>query len=431
MRAPRAHGAPTFRSLRHLRAGPLFACLLLAAPALCSQSGEWPQFRGPSRDGVAADSPAVSPWPAAGPRVRWRKPLGAGYSGLSVAGGAVYTLFAQEGTEYVAGFDDRDGHEIWRYKVGTTYDAEFTLGPRSTPTVDGDLVYILGSFGRLAALDARTGTERWRVDLGERFAVPQPRFGYTASPLVAGDLLLVQVGGEGRRYLAAFDKRTGTAAWSVCADDAGYSSPIAMVLQGVPQFVFITLREILGVSPAGQVLWAYPWRGENNIAMAIPLPPNRLFAAHNEDDGAVLLELAGGAEGIAARDVWHSRFLKNHFSSSVLHDGYFYGFDNATLRCVDASTGESKWAYRGLGKGSLIAAGGRLIVLGDLGDLVLAEATPAHYQELARSQVLEGRSWTAPSLVGSRLYLRNQTEMVSLDLSTNGDGAAQARKETP
>lgn len=427
MRAPRAYGAPKFRTPWQLRPRPLIACLLLCGLALHAPapagarsspgSGEWPQFRGPGRDGVASGAGVISPWPAAGPRVLWRTPLGAGYSGLSISAGSIYTMFAQEGDEYVASFDERDGREVWRYRVGTTYDAEFTLGPRSTPTVDGDFVYALGSFGRLAALNARTGAERWSVDLGQRFAVPQPRFGYTSSPLVAGELLLIQVGGEGRRYLAALDKKTGEVGWSACADNAGYSSPIVLVLQGAPQFVVITLNEILGISPGGQALWAYPWRGENNIAMAIPIPPNRLFASHNEDDGGVLLELVEGEAGVRAREVWHSRFLKNHFSSSVLHDGHLYGFDNATLRCIDAATGQSRWAYRGLGKGSLIAAGDRLLVLGDLGDLVLAEASPASYQELARTRVFEGRSWTAPSLVGSHLYLRNQAEMISLDLA--------------
>lgn len=330
-------------------------------------------------------------------------------------------MFAEGDSEYVARFDDQNGHEVWKHRLGATFDAEFTLGPRSTPTVDGGSVYALGSFGALTSLDAETGEERWTVDLGQRFAVPQPRFGYTSSPLIADELLLVQVGGEGRRYLAAFDKRTGELGWSVCADNAGYSSPISLALDGAQEFVFITLNEILGISPGGHTLWAYPWRGENNIAVPIPVPPNRLFASHNEDDGGVLLELADAGGRMDLKEVWHSRFVKNHFSSSVLHDGYLYGFDNSTLRCIDLATGQSRWAYRGLGKGSLIYAAGRLIVLGDLGALVLAEASPARYQELARFQVLEGRSWTAPSLVGSHLYLRSQTEMVALDLAGGGE----------
>jgi outer membrane protein assembly factor BamB len=343
-------------------------------------------------------------------------PLGGGYSGVSVAAGAVYTTYAREDGEYIARFDDSDGREVWKRRIGANFEAEFTNGPRATPSVGGNAVYVLGSLGNLLALSTADGEERWSVDLGRRFAAPLPRFGYAGSPLLAGDLLLVQAGGEGRRYLAAFDAATGALDWVLCADDAGYSSPIALTLDGERQFVFITLLEILGVSPAGQVLWTFPWPGENNIATPLFLPPNRLFASHNEEDGGVVLELGGGTAA-TVREVWRSRFLKNHFSSSVLHDGYLYGFDNATLRCIDAATGESRWAYRGLGKGSLIVAADRLIVLGDLGDLVLAEASPAGYRELARAKVFEDRSWTAPSLAGSHLYLRNQTELVSLDLA--------------
>lgn len=394
---------------------------LLAVPGLSAltlpgpESGDWPQFRGARRDGVAVEAGPITAWQGS-PRVRWRTRLGEGYSGVSVAASAVYTTYAREDGEYIARFDDRDGREVWKRRIGANFQAEFTSGPRATPTVDGNAVYVLGSLGNLLALNAASGEERWSVDLGRRFAVPQPRFGYASSPLLAGDLLLVQTGGEGRRYLAALDAETGAVAWVVCADDAGYSSPIALTLDGETQFVFVTLREILGVSPAGHVLWNLPWRGENNIATPIFLPPNRLFASHKEDDGGILIELAGGAT-ITVREVWRSRFLKNHFSSSVFHDGYLYGFDNATLRCIDVATGESRWAHRGLGKGSLIVAAGRLIVLGDLGDLVLAEASPAGYRELARAKVFEERSWTAPSLVGSRLYLRSQTELISFDLA--------------
>lgn len=391
----------------------VFAAALLAVPG--PVAGDWPQFRGARRDGVAAGAGPVAPW-RGNPRVRWRAPLGEGYAGVTVAAGAVYTTYAGEDGEYVARFDDRDGREVWKRRIGDNFQAEFTNGPRATPAVDRDSVYVLGSLGNLVALSIANGEERWSVDLGQRFAAPPPRFGYASSPLLAGDLLLVQAGGEGRRHLAALDAKTGTVDWTVCADDAGYSSPIALTLNGEPQFVFITLKEILGVSPAGDVLWTFPWPGENNIAIPIFLPPNRLFASHNEDDGGLLLELTGGAT-LGVREVWRSRFLKNHFSSSVLLDGYLYGFDNATLRCIDAATGESRWAQRGLGKGSLIAAAGRLIVLGDLGDLVLAEASPAGYHELARAKVFEERSWTAPSLVGSRLYLRNQTELISYDLA--------------
>ncbi len=391
-------------------------------------SGDWPQFRGRDRDGIAeATAGEVARLVAAPPKVRWRAPLGAGYSGIAISRGAIFTLYARDTFEFAARFDDRDGREVWREKIGNTYDAEFTLGPRSTPTVDLGVVYALGSFGNLVALDAGDGATRWAVDLAQLFKLPQPRFGYTSSPLIVDDLLVVQIGGEERRFVAAFDKWSGAVVWNVCIDDAGYSSPIVVRRGGEQELIFVTLDEIVAVSLSGTVLWRFPWPGWNNIAMPIPVPPDQLFVSHNEDDGALLLQLADEHGEVRPQEVWRNRFFRNHFSSSVLAGGELYGFDNATLRCVDAATGRQRWAYRGLGKGSLIFAAGYLVVQSDLGDLVLVEARPDSYQEVARYTLLSGKCWTAPALAGGKLYLRNEEEMIALEPQAAATPAASAR----
>jgi outer membrane protein assembly factor BamB len=379
-------------------------------------TGDWPQFRGRDRDGIAESTPGeMARLVAAAPKVRWRVPLGAGYSGIAISRGAIFTLYARDTFDYAARFDDRDGREVWRQKIGNAYDAEFTLGPRSTPTVELGVVYALGSFGNLVALDASDGATRWAVDLAQLFQVPQPRFGYTSSPLIVDDLLVIQVGGELRRFVAAFDKFSGALIWKICIDDAGYSSPIALARGGEKELVFLTLDEIVAVSLGGTVLWRFSWPGWNNIAMPIPVPPDQLFTSHNEDDGGLLLRLVEEQGEIRPQEVWRNRLFRNHFSSSVLAGGELYGFDNATLRCVDAATGKQRWAFRGLGKGSLIFAAGYLVVLGDLGDLVLVEARPESYQEVARYTLLSGKCWTAPTLADGKLYLRNEVEMISIE----------------
>jgi outer membrane protein assembly factor BamB len=175
----------------------------------------------------------------------------------------------------------------------------------------------------------------------------------------------------------------------------------------------------MSVAPAdGALLWRVPWRTsyDVNAAMPIFIPPDGVFISSSYDTGGALYRIKGGGAGMQAEEIWRSRVLKNHFNSSVLYQGHLYGFDDATLKCVDARTGEEKWAARGFGKGSLLVADGHLVILGERGQLALAPAVPGGYQEKARTQPLEGKTWTMPTLSNGRLYLRNEAELVALDV---------------
>lgn len=410
--------------------GVLAAILLLgaglaaAAVADPSAGADWPQFRGPRQDGVSLEKGLLRSWPESGPKVLWKKPVGSGFSTVAVVGDALYTM-AVEGESETAYRLRESGEAVWRVPLGPVFPEVFGNGPRATPTVDGDVVYMLSATGRLSALATKDGSRLWEVDLVKDFGGRTPLRGFAASPLVDGDLLLLEAGGTEGRAIVALDKKTGKMRWSALDGRPGYVTPLVVTIDGIRQYVFVRTIEadIVSLLPDGKVHWQYPWK-RGAIASPLFLPPNRIFASATDDVGSVLLEI-GRAEGKATvRELWSSRVMKNHFSSSVLYEGHIYGFDNASLKCIVAETGEQKWVQRGYGKGSLIVADGLLFILGDQGQLILAEATPSRFQEKGRVKVMEGKTWTAPVLSRGRLYLRDDDEMVVLDVRTPAVPAA-------
>lgn len=403
--------------------GPGLLATVLLAPAAWadpSKGSDWPQFRGPEQNGVSMEKGLLRTWPESGPKVLWKKPIGSGFSTVTVAGGALYTLAVEGENETAYRLRESDGEVVWRVPLGPVFPEMFGNGPRSTPAVDGDVVYVLSATGRLHALKTQDGARLWELDFVKELGSTIPNRGFAASPLVDGDLLIVEAGGTQGRAILGLDKKTGKIRWSALDGKAGYVTPLAVTLDGVRQYVFVrTIEgEIVAVLPDGKVHWRYPWK-MGGIASPLFLPPNRIFASASEDIGAVLLEIGKGEDGKGTvREVWTNRLMKNHFSSSLLIDGHIYGFDNATLKCIVAATGEQKWVHRGYGKGSLIAADGLLYVLSDQGQLILAEASPAGFEEKGRIKVMEGKTWTSPVLSHGRLYLRDEDEMIVLDVRT-------------
>lgn len=404
----------------------------------------WPQFRGPQRDGISPASGLPTVWPEAGPRVRWRQGVGAGFSEVAIAGRRLYVLQVLGDAEFAVALDDPSGRELWRTELGPRFDSHFGNGPRATPVVLDRLLYILTAAGTLQALDARNGALRWRVDLVAEHGGRVPEHGYAASPLVIDDLVLVEAGGTDGRAFVALDRLSGAVRWTVEEGLAGYASGIEVTIDGVRQAVFARTmaNEVVSLRPDGEVLWRYAWPA-GAIGTPLFVPPDRIFVSASEDpgdlrsatrvieetghtmmrkfsgedvSGALMLEVVTTGGKMSVHPVWSSRSIKNQFSSSVLLEDHIYGFDRATLRCVSAATGELRWSRRGFGRGSLIAAGGMLYVLGEDGTLALVEATPAGYLEKGRFSALKGRSWTAPALAGRRLYLRNLEEMACIDL---------------
>jgi outer membrane protein assembly factor BamB len=395
--------------------------LAVCSGRLAAEDGSttgWFQYRGPNRDGKSTEAGLVHSWDSVGPREVWRVPIGAGFSPISIVGDRLFTMDSDGQTEFALCLDARSGNTVWRIPMGPIFEDSNGDGPRSGPAVDGNRVYVLSSRGRLAALDTASGEVVWQLDYEDAFDSKLPTWGFTAAPLIDDDLLIMEVGGSGARAIAALEKTTAEVRWTAQEGTIVYSSPIVVDLAGNRQYVFLMQHKLVALNRKGEELWSAPFAPEGTIKPAMPLfiAPDTIMVAASYDIGAKVVRLGTEGGTLKAEELWSSRYMRNHFNTSIALDGHIYGFDAATLRCLDAQTGERGWAKRGLGKGSLIYADGMFIVLSERGKLVLLEATSEGYRELAAHQVLEGRCWTPPSLWEGRLYVRNHTEIVCLDL---------------
>ena len=410
---------------------PGIAGLCLGTIVSVASAADWPQFRGPMRDGLSSETNLALDWSSNPPPELWRHPIGAGFSAISVVDGHLYTAYAdateeteeQEiaGKEFAVALDAATGEEVWRVDLGPKTFNEFGHGPRATPTIDGDLATYLSGSGHLLALDRDSGQQRWTVDLGEVFESRTPRFGFSGSALIEGNLVMLDVGGSGEgRSHVALNRANGDLVWSYGNNgrggSAGYSSILPADFAGERQLIHIAGSEVRSVSLDGSKNWSFELPQGEAHSMPIFIPPNRVYASGATPVGAILVDIQKSEEGFEVEEVWRTNIMRNHFSSSVYLDGYLYGFDNASLKCLDMETGKQLWVKRGMGKGSLIAADGHLIVLSDLGKLVVAAATPDGFTEKGFLQALTGKSWTAPVLANGVLYVRNHTEIVAYDL---------------
>ena len=381
---------------------------------------DWPQYRGPNFSGISRETGILKAWPASGPKVMWKTDLGDGYSGLVVVGGKLFTMYAADGNEYLGCFEAGTGKPVWKLRVDSNRSDEMGDGPRSTPTVDGEMVYAVGAKSLLVAAKAASGTKVWGKDLKAEFGAKVPRWGSSGSPLVDGDLVVVDAGGGPGKSLVALDKKTGATRWTSYTDKPGYSTPLPVTILATRQILSFAGSSLVSVSAAdGTVLWSVPWPTDYDVNAAMPvfIPPDKVFISSSYDTGGAVYAVKRSGNKMEAEEVWKSRQMKNHFNSSIYQEGHLYGFDDGTLKCIEAATGAEKWRQRGFAKGSLLLADGHLIVLSEAGLLALVEATPEAYKEKARAQVLEGRTWTMPTLAGGKLYLRNQKVMVALDLA--------------
>jgi outer membrane protein assembly factor BamB len=386
---------------------------------------EWSQYRGPNRDGVAVSDVSIKAWPEGSlPFQVWKKLIGEGYSGIAMAGGLFLTAFAEEDNEFLGGFDKTTGKEVWRTALGEKFIEEMGNGPRTTPTVDGDFAYMLDSHGGLYCVNTESGKQVWKVSLTEKFSIQRPLRGFSTSPIILDDTLIIHGGGKNSAFIG-LDKTTGKTLWQTGESIAGHSSPFVAVINGVEQSVFTISRvvekdgerqvldESVSVSPDGKILWRGPSLPQI-IAMPVFVPPNKVFISSSVEDGCLLIEVLSNG---TVDTVWHNKEMRNHFNSSIYYKDHIYGFSSSTLKCLEAETAQRKWSTRGFGKGSLIIADDKLLVLSDRGKLAMIEATSDGYNELAQAQVIEGKSWTSPTFAEGKIYLRNQKEMACYDLT--------------
>jgi outer membrane protein assembly factor BamB len=410
------------------RLGCAALALIAGAVALPLSAEPWLAWRGPRHDGSVRAPGLATAWQQGRLEVAWRREVGAGYSALAVDERAVYTMDSRAGREHVLALAVADGRELWRVETGASpTDVYGGLGPRVMPVLAAGELYTVTGLGRLIALDARSGKLRWSFDLRAQLGARRPAEGFAGSPLVVGERLWLIVGGEGGRAVAAFERTTGKVLWTAGSDRPSYSSPVPWSFEGTDQILFLTGSKLIATSAAdGKLLWEHPWATEDwvNVATPLVLAPDRVFLSSGNEQGAVMLRVAKKAGAWSASEVWRNRVLRNHFNSSVHHQGVLYGFDESTLKAVDAADGRQLWAERGLGKGSLVVADEHLIVLSEDGELLLVAPDRGSLRVLQRQSVHPSRTWAPPSLAGGRLYVRGTNEVISLVPSGGKAGSA-------
>lgn len=394
----------------------------------------WPGFRGPRRDGVCNDAGLSLDWTRSPPRELYRQPIGAGYAGFAVAAGRAYTLEQRRNKEAVVCYDVLTGRELWVFDYVALFEEVLGgNGPRSTPTLAGDRLYVLGAEGHLHCLDPMTGKLHWAKNVLKDFAEENLHWGLAGSPLVMDGKVIVNSSGKDGPGVLAFDAATGSLLWKSDAGAQCYSSPMDVTLSGKRQILNLADTALNGIDPAdGTVLWSFPWElsGGPSCAQPLVVGPDRVFVSSGYGKGSALLEIkakahsmdGSGAGRYEVSQIWATTRMKNKFASSVLYRGFIYGLDEGVLSCLDAATGERKWKGGKYGHGSLLLVGEHLMVLGEQGDLVLVKAEPTGVAEVSRVQVFSGRTWNNFALISGILLARNHKGMAAYDLRPSSGG---------
>ena len=391
------------------------ASLLLYISLLPLASAEWHQWLGPDRDGKSPESGLLATWPESGPEKVWQvESLGEGYSSLAFADGILFTQGVKDGKQYLIALDAETGEIAWETEHGRPYSNRRGGGPRGTPTVDGDRVYALGGDGNLISADASTGAMIWERHLLKEYGARNINWGMSESPLIDGDRLVINAGGRGAS-IVALDKATGSELWKTQSDEAGYSSGVAVEVDGVRQYVFFTGEAAVGVlATNGELLWRYQPVSNSTANAATPvIRDNLAFFSSSYGTGCALLRLESKGGSTTASEVYFNRDMRNHYSTSILIDDHLYGFSGRILTAMEFETGEVAWRDRSVGKGQIIHADSRLYILSDDGVVGLVEPNPSEYREISRFAIgsRDYPTWTLPVIADGTLYLRDQERL--------------------
>jgi outer membrane protein assembly factor BamB len=421
-----------------LKAADFTAARVGGQPTPNTPVADWPQFLGPNRDGTAPADDFNPDWKAKPPKVLWTTPCSGGYSSCVVVGGRVYTQDLQDGNERILCLDAADGKPVWAYEYPADYSVfrmGYADGPRATPAVHDGRLYAVGALGKFLCLKLPTRPDEkpvllWEHDLLTKYQAKLALWGYACSPLVEGDQVVVQPSGAGGA-VAAFHLTTGEQKWAAGHSLLGYSSPTAATLGGVRQVVAVTGDSVVGVRvPDGKLLWEHPWKISPEVNAASPVIAGEyVYVSSDYGKGCTLLRVtAAGGGKAAAKAVYFrpgSRGMKNWHSTAVHRDGFVYGFDSRTFRCLDLRAGTLVEDYEGrdeanrpIAKGTVVRVGNQLVIQSETGGLYLADADPAEFKLRGQmTGVLSGsQCWATPTVVSGRLYTRDGEKVVCLDV---------------
>jgi len=380
----------------------------------------WHQFLGPNRNGTLSGPRLARDWVARPPEVVWRQPIGAAWSGFVVARGFAVTQEQRGPQELVTCYEALTGKPLWTHADENRYANTIAgEGPRANPAIDEDRVFTAGASGILNCLDLHTGELIWSHRVPQENGGGVPGWGFSISPLVLGDLVVVAAGGPEGKSLVAYRKETGQLAWSGGNDGLGYSSPVVQVIGGLRQILLFGGREINGHdASSGELLWHFSWPTDHpHVAIPIQLASDRVLVGSGYGTGCAVLQIRHETNGIwAATRVWKSLRMKPKFTNLVQRDGFVYGLDDGILACLDGATGEQKWKDGRYGHGQVILVGDLLLISAENGEIVLVEAVPQEHRQIARFPALKSKTWNPPALAGEFLFVRNDLEAACLRL---------------
>ena len=383
-----------------------------------ARAADWPNYRGPNYDGISGETGWSASWPSAGPKILWTYSLGAGFASMAVSNGKVYAMGNIDDNDFLYCLDAAPGAEIWKTSYPRPlYKKQHEGGPCATPAIDGDAVYTFSKNGDAIRFNAATGEIVWHRKLNKELGLKHPTWYFAGSPLVVGDLVIYNAG----TYGIALNKADGSTAWQSGKGACGYTTAVPYEIGGQKGVVMAVRNELVGLNPAtGKVMWKLPWKTAYDINAADAIVSGEtIFISSGYNKGCALVKISGGD----VTKVWQNRNMRNQINCSVLWEGCIYGFDGQVggggkLTCLDLATGDKKWSQGGMGTGSLMIADGKMIILGEKGKLVIAEASPEGFKELASAKILTGKCWTTPVLANGKIYARNADgQLVCVDLS--------------
>jgi outer membrane protein assembly factor BamB len=401
--------------------------LLIGIQIDARSQSDWLQWGGPRRDFTTTSKGLAATWPATGPKQLWTRPLGAGHSAILASGNTLYTMYSAGDQEVVIALAADTGKTIWEYKydappAGMNYDAG--VGPHSTPLLVDDMLYTVGATGKLFALDKKSGKVAWSHDLWKDYGGRKMDRGYSCSPLAYKNTIILTLGGRENQTLIAFNQKDGDVAWKNGSLDMSPSSPILINVDGQEQLVAFLGKVVAGIDPNnGNLLWSHPHVTEWGLNITMPVwgSDNLLFISSAYSGGSRVLKLTQKDGKTTAEELWFHRRMRVHHGTAIRIGDYVYGssgdFGPAFFAAVNVKTGEIAYQDRSFPKSNFVLADGKLIILDEDGNLALATATPTELKVISKVSVLKNLAWTVPTLVGTKLYLRDRRTITALDLS--------------
>jgi outer membrane protein assembly factor BamB len=399
---------------------PAPAASPVGAPAMARV--DWPGFRGSARDGIVHGVRIGTDWSSGPPVKMWQRPIGPGWSSFAVQGDLLFTQEQRGDEEMVVAYRVHTGEPVWRHRDAARFwESNGGAGPRGTPTLHNGRVYALGATGILNVLDAGNGASVWSRNVASDCQKQIPMWGFSSSPLIVRDMVVVAAAGK----LAAYDLATGKPRWFGPNGGGGYSSPHLATIGGLEQIVFLSAKGVTGINLAdGSELWQYAWEGTPILQPALTSDGDVLVASGDAMGGMGIKRLAvtHASDSWSVAERWSSSGLKPYFSDFVVHNGHAFGFDGRILSCIDLKDGTRKWKGGRFGQGQLVLLPDQdlLLVVSEEGELALVSATPDKFTEVARLPGIEGKTWNHPVVVRDTLFVRNDQEMAAFKLPVSG-----------